>query len=199
VGALNAAVAIRFERVPLRRAVHRYTGSHRHSRWCFGYLGKGIFTFACRQRVIKIDGYDRSGYKVTLVTPMSIPGITNLEQAVPQGVDLEAIDFFKDRRFVGALLARQNGICFYSLRRLDERECALDHLVPQARGGDNSYRNIVCCTFEMNTRKGDVAAEDFLRSLYRSGFLSERDLEERLSTLASISSGVLQPAIHLPK
>jgi hypothetical protein len=149
--------------------------------------------------VIKIDGYDRSGYKVTLVTPMSIPGITNLEQAAPQGIDLEAIDFFKDRRFVGALLARQNGICFYSLRRLEERECALDHLVPQARGGDNSYRNIVCCTFEMNTRKGDVAAEDFLRSLYRSGFLSERDFEDRLSTLASISSGVLQPAIHLPK
>jgi HNH endonuclease len=149
--------------------------------------------------VIKIDGYDRSGYKVTLISPMSIPGIINLERDIPQGVDFESIDYFKDRRFVGALLARQNGICFYSLRQLEERECALDHLVPQARGGDNSYRNIVCCTFEMNTRKGDVAAEDFLRSLYRSGFLSERDLEERLETLASISSGVLKPAVRLSK
>ena len=149
--------------------------------------------------IIKIDGYGRSGYKVILVTPMSIPGITNLERAVPQSFDLEVIDFFRDRRFVGALLARQHGICFYSLRRLEENDCALDHLVPQARGGDNSYRNIVCCTFEMNTRKGDVAAEDFLRSLYRSGFLSERDLEDRLSVLASISSGVLQPVIHLIK
>jgi hypothetical protein len=149
--------------------------------------------------VIKIDGYDRSGYRVTLTAPMSIPGITNLKEVVPQGVDLEAIDFFKDRRFVGALLARQNGICFYSLRQLEVGECALDHLVPQARGGDNSYRNIVCCTFEMNTRKGDIAAEDFLRGLYRSGFLSESDLEDRLKTLASISSGVLQPAICPPK
>jgi hypothetical protein len=149
--------------------------------------------------VIKIDGYDRSGYKVMLPTPMSIPGVNSWEQVVPQAVDLEAIDFFRDRRFVGALLARQNGICFYSLRRLEESDCALDHLVPQARGGDNSHRNIVCCTFEMNTRKGDVAAEDFLRSLYRSGFLSERDLEDRLSLLASISSGVLRPVIQLSK
>jgi hypothetical protein len=71
--------------------------------------------------VIKIDGYDRSGYKIILVSPMSIPGITNSEQAVAQSVDLEAIDFFKDRRFVAALLARQNGVCFYSLRQLEER------------------------------------------------------------------------------
>jgi hypothetical protein len=146
--------------------------------------------------IIKIDGYDRTGYKVTLITPMSISGIMGQEQTVPPGVDIEAIDFFRDRRFVGALLARQSGFCFYSLRRLEESECALDHLVPQARGGDNSYRNIVCCTFEMNTRKGDTEAEDFLRGLYRSGFLSEKDLEDRLSMLASISSGVLQPALE---
>jgi HNH endonuclease len=151
------------------------------------------------KEVIKIDGYDRSGYKVTLTSPMQIPGITNSAQGVPQGVELETVDFFRDRRFVSALLARQNGICFYSLRQLDEHECALDHLIPQARGGDNSYRNIVCCTFEMNTRKGDKVAEEFLRSLYRSGFLSEKDLEDRLSTLASISSGALPPVIHQPK
>jgi HNH endonuclease len=95
------------------------------------------------KEVIKIDGYDRSGYKVTLTSPMQIPGITNSAQGVPQGVELETVDFFRDRRFVSALLARQNGICFYSLRQLDEHECALDHLIPQARGGDNSYRNIV--------------------------------------------------------
>lgn len=151
------------------------------------------------KEVIKIDGYDRSGYKVTLISPMSIPGMTNSSQAVPGSIDLETIDFFKDRRFVSALLARQNGICFYSLRQIDECEFALDHLIPQARGGDNSYRNIVCCTFEMNTRKGDVAAEDFLRSLYRSGFLTEKDLEDRLSMVALISSGALQPVIHPPK
>lgn len=81
------------------------------------------------------------------------------------------------------------------MRELDENACELDHLTPQAKGGDNSHRNIVCCTFEMNKRKGDTSAEDFLRTLYRLGFMSDSELQERLKLLAEIRSGKLKPLI----
>jgi hypothetical protein len=149
--------------------------------------------------VVEIDGYGRDGYRVTLLSPSSIEGVNQERSFEGDMVDIDAVDFFRDRRFVSALLERQGGVCFYSMRQLDEESCELDHLTPQGRGGDNSYRNIVCCTFEMNKRKGDMLAEDFFRSLFRSGFASEAEFEERLSLLNEVRSGNLKPAIRPEK
>lgn len=146
--------------------------------------------------VIEIDGYGRDGYRVMLLSPLSIEGITQKQLGKDAVTDIEEADFFRDRRFVKVLLERQGGTCFYSLRQLDVDSCELDHLTPQARGGDNSYRNIVCCTFEMNKRKGDLLAEDFFRTLYRSGFLAADELEQRLSVLSDIRSGTLKPSVR---
>jgi biotin operon repressor len=145
--------------------------------------------------LIEIESVDRSGYTLSLISPLSIPGITKSSKGDTIAVDLEAIDFFTDRRFVSALLERQSGKCFYSLKQLQVSSTELDHLVPQVDGLDNSYRNIVCCTFEMNKRKGSMRAEDFLRELYRSGILSEVELKERLRTVASIREGQLKPKL----
>jgi len=145
--------------------------------------------------VIEVDGYGRSGYTVSLVAPRSVAGVVEAREGKEDGTDIETIDFFTRRQFVGALLERQGSTCFYSLRRLDAESCELDHLVPQGRGGDNSYRNVVCCSFEMNKQKGDLAADEFLRRLFRRGLLSDTELEERLDLLRRIQSGELRPAL----
>jgi biotin operon repressor len=146
--------------------------------------------------VIQIDGFDRSGYQLTLVPPLSIPGVAVVPPTLKKDIDLDSLDFYEGRRFVSALLARQGGTCFYSLRQIDDNSCELDHLVPQANGLNNSFRNIVCSTFEMNKRKGSLPADDFLREQYRSGFLSLNELEGQLEMLTQIQSGTLKPDVY---
>jgi 5-methylcytosine-specific restriction endonuclease McrA len=63
-----------------------------------------------------------------------------------------------------------------------------DHATPVAAGGDNSFRNIVACCFDCNTRKKDRPAEVFLRELYRSGRLSSPELDARLAALDALRS-----------
>ena len=43
--------------------------------------------------------------------------------------------------------------------------------------------------------KQDVAAEDFLRSLYRAGVLSRAEMGERIATLGALRAGDLKPEI----
>jgi 5-methylcytosine-specific restriction endonuclease McrA len=53
----------------------------------------------------------------------------------------------------------------YCLRRIAGRMQCLDHVLPRARMELNSYRNLVSSCVECNSRKGEKAAKDFLRSL----------------------------------
>jgi biotin operon repressor len=138
--------------------------------------------------VVQIVGFDRNGYQLTLIPPLSILGVAYALPSLKVEIDIESLDFYEGRRFVSALIARQGGACFYSLRQLDERTCELDHLEPQANRLNNSYRNIVCSTFEMNKKKGSLSADEFLRKLYRSGFLSYDELESQLEMLTQIQT-----------
>jgi hypothetical protein len=146
------------------------------------------------KKIIQVSNFSRHGYSIIIQPPNAIPGIS-VSETLESAIEVEKVDFFKGRRFVRALLERQGGQCFYSLRTLDEQTCELDHLQPQANALDNSYRNIVCCSFEMNKRKGDTPADAFLRQLYRSGFLSAEELDERPSLFSRIKSGELKPKI----
>lgn len=92
-----------------------------------------------------------------------------------------------------ALHAREGGRCFYCLRRLITQRRCLDHVVPQARLGANSYRNLVSCCMHCNSCKRDTSASDFLRSLYREGELSRKDLTGRLAALRALAAGKLRP------
>ena len=51
------------------------------------------------------------------------------------------------------LSIRERGHCFYCLRRTDARVQCLDHVVPRARPGRNSYRNLVSSCLECNSLK----------------------------------------------
>jgi hypothetical protein len=63
------------------------------------------------------------------------------------------------------------------------------------RFGRNSYRNLVSCCLECNTRKSDRPAPDFLRTLYRLGRLTASDLDGRLRALKDLAAGKLRPVL----
>lgn len=112
---------------------------------------------------------------------------------LPPGATLEDTDFMKTYSLRRAIHARDGGRCFYCLRLTPGRMQCLDHVVPRARSGRNSYRNLVSCCMECNSAKRDTPAPDFLRSLYRDGRLTAIDFRDRLRALAALAAGKLRP------
>jgi 5-methylcytosine-specific restriction endonuclease McrA len=108
---------------------------------------------------------------------------------------LEKIDFLQSQALRRAIHEREGEVCFYCLRRLIQRKRCLDHVVPQAQLGRNSYRNLVSCCPDCNTKKGECAAEDFVRSLYRQRALSASELRGRLHALDALAAGKLKPPL----
>ena len=114
---------------------------------------------------------------------------------LPGRVNLDEVDFLRTRTLRQAIHAREGGVCFYCLRRTPSRAHCLDHVVPRAKSGQNSYRNVVSCCVECNWQKKDHAAEDFLRELYRQGGLSRKDLSGGLRKLQALAAGKLRPKV----
>ena len=139
-----------------------------------------------------IEDRSRNGHLLRVLLPTEIPGVVP-EARSEAHIDIEALDFFSNRRFLSALLAREDGRCFYCLKSIRAESCELDHVSCQANGKDNTYRNIVCSCHECNTTKQAQPAADFIRSLYRKGVLSQAELENRLSALDQLIAGNLLP------
>jgi hypothetical protein len=113
----------------------------------------------------------------------------------PPAATLEATDFLKTWALRKAIHDRERGACFYCLRRTPAHVHGLDHVVPRVRFGRNSYRNLVSCCLECNSRKGDRPARDFLRTLYRLGRLTPAELDGRLRALKDLAAGKLRPVL----
>ena len=111
----------------------------------------------------------------------------------PPAVMLETTDFLKTWALRKTIHDRERGACFYCLRRTPAHVHGLDHVVPRVRLGRNSYRNLVSCCLECNSRKGDRPARDFLRTLYRLGRLTAAELDRRLRALKDLDAGKLRP------
>jgi hypothetical protein len=111
----------------------------------------------------------------------------------PPAATLETRDFLKTWALRKAIHDRERGACFYCLRRTPAHVHGLDHVVPRVRFGRNSYRNLVSCCLECNSRKGDRPAPDFLRTLYRLGRLTPAELDGRLRALKDLAAGKLRP------
>lgn len=111
------------------------------------------------------------------------------------GVNLEDEDFLRSKALRHAIYAREGGRCFYCLRPLTPLQRCLDHVVPRAKSGQNSYRNLVASCRECNAQKGQCRAEDFLRSLFRDRQLSAAELASRLRALDALASGKLRPPL----
>lgn len=110
-------------------------------------------------------------------------------------VKIEEADFLHSMPLRKAIHARERGHCFYCLRRTTSTVRCLDHVVPQARSGHNSYRNLVSSCMECNSQKGEEPAEDFLRRLYRERRLNGSELASRLHALDALASGKLRPSL----
>lgn len=144
----------------------------------------------------------RAQHVVRLRLPMEVRAIRRAQAAAqrlakPHGVplDLEKLDFLRTRRLRRAIHARERGRCFYCLRRTDRRRSVLDHVIPHANLGSNSYRNLVSCCPDCNSQKADRPALDFLRSLYRERRLSNHELSGRLRALDELAAGKLKPPL----
>jgi len=111
------------------------------------------------------------------------------------GVNLEEEDFLRTNALRHGIHAREAGRCFYCLRLLTPQMKCLDHVVPRAHSGNNSYRNLVSCCQDCNSQKGPCRAQDFLRSLFRERQLTARELAARLRALDALASGKLPPPL----
>jgi 5-methylcytosine-specific restriction endonuclease McrA len=162
----------------------------------------GVSESAARERIrsmhqkgcIRIEDRNKNGHLIRIVLPEEIPGLVP-DGAQRPAVDIKSLDFFTGRKYVGALVARENGRCFYCLREIDANTCVLDHVAPRMQRLDNSYRNIVAACHECNAAKQAHEPAEFLRSRYRQGLLSQAELQERLGALEQLQAGGLVPDV----
>src|SRR5215467_12872766 len=147
----------------------------------------------------------RAGHVVDVLLPIEIRATTPDEPVPsclarrPRTASLEDADFLLTKTRRAAIHARDHGLCFYCLTELTPRTRCLDHVVPLARRGKNSYRNLVSCCTECNTQKGETAAEDFLRTLCRQRRITSAELADRLRKLDALAAGQLRPDLPAPQ
>src|SRR5882724_6699967 len=174
--------------------------------------GIGVSTGPVRESVrrlvvlgaLRLIRRSKAGHVIRVLLPDEIRGRRSGAIAVrspasqPQSPRLEDLDFLKTRAVRQSIHLRERGHCFYCLRRTDARVQCLDHVVPRARAGRNSYRNLVSSCLECNSLKGERPAADFLRWLYRQRCLTVSELNARLRALDALASGKLPPPVLHP-
>jgi 5-methylcytosine-specific restriction endonuclease McrA len=159
------------------------------------------------QGILRLVKRSQAGHTVEVRLPDEIrldlvPGLASRKHAPREGTNaayatLEEIDFLGNPAMRAAIHARERGFCFYCLRRVEaEEENTLDHVVPRVEGGGNSYRNLVSCCPDCNSYKGGKPADDFLRRLYREGWLTAVELRKRLRALQELAEGKLRPVLE---
>ncbi|HTU93104.1 MAG TPA: HNH endonuclease signature motif containing protein [Gemmataceae bacterium] len=168
-----------------------------------GEKGKPMAEGTCYEKLrplqykgcLEIVSVERMGSRIRLRLPNEIPGII-VEPPEEVIVSLEDMDFFTDEANRKLILAREEHKCFYCLRRLKKENHVIDHVVSRPEG-NNGYRNVVAACRDCNNRKGASDAEDFFRVLYREGFLSNDEFQQRLSHLQRLRAGELRPSLAL--
>lgn len=140
--------------------------------------------------VVVLDS-NRQGRRIRLNLPSEIPGVVVLPTVEPQP-DLETMDFFTVPENRMLILEREGHRCFYCLRHLTLDNYVIEHTVSRP-AGDNSYRNLVAACRECNNRKDSSPAEDWLRTLYREGFVDAATFQERQAHLERLRAGELKP------
>ena len=150
---------------------------------------------------LRLAERSKAGHLVDVRLPEEICSLQACKSAtsgaapVPGVDNLEDVDFLETRALREAIHGREGGRCFYCSRRLSPKTRCLDHVVPLAQMGGDSYRNLVSSCGECNSLKGERRAEDFARWLYREGRLTSVELSGRLRALKELASGKLRPEL----
>ena len=202
---LEGQLQLRFSMPWLARGIGISTGPVRESVRRLVVLG-----------VLRLIRRSKAGHVIEVLLPdeirglrpglPAVPGLPAMAGAIaargpasqPHSPNLEELDFLKTRALRQSIHLRERGHCFYCLCRTDARVQCLDHVVPRARAGRNSYRNLVSSCLECNSLKGERPAADFLRWLYRQRRLTASELNARLRTLDALASGKLTPPVLHP-
>ena len=141
----------------------------------------------------------RAGHAVEVRLPEEIGAAACFAAPRPSSPNLEEMDFLQPKPRRELIHARERGRCFYCLTQLTPRTRCLDHVIPLARRGKNSYRNLVSCCVDCNSQKGETDAQDFLRLLARQRRLTPAELAERLHKLDALAAGELRPDLAAPQ
>ena len=144
--------------------------------------------------VLRLVERSKMGHLVDVRLPDEIRALRKPSPR-PRAAALERTDSLRPKALRQAIHARERGLCFYCLRRLNPRVRCLDHVVPRVQWGSDSHLNLVSCCLECNSEKGEKAAEDFLRRLYRERRLSAVELSGRLRALDDLAGGKLRPLL----
>ncbi len=153
------------------------------------------------KEVLRLVERSNIGHVVEVRLPGEVPAARDgragiASRAKLQGeVNLDELDFMRTPALRQSIHSREHGVCFYCLRRTPRRAHCLDHVAPLARSGTNSYRNLVSCCLNCNSRKSELPAADFLRQLFREGRLSANDLSARLLAVQALAAGKLPPPV----
>lgn len=143
---------------------------------------------------LRIVERSNTGHVIEVLSPGEIAGCRGREPDAP-AFDLEKANFFATAELRQAIYARDENRCFYCRRRLRQHMRALDHVVPRAEHGQDSYRNLAACCVECNGEKRGQEAGELLRKLYREGRLSGAELAERLGAVKALAQGKLKPTL----
>ena len=138
------------------------------------------------------EGHDDAP-DVRVLLPSEMPGLMGKGKRPPEQ-DLDKMDFLNVAAHRRLILEREEGRCFYCLRRLTESSASIVQ-VSTRPPGDEGYRNVVAACRRCSTRKGDSSPEDLLRVLYREGAVNSDVLADRLEALKQLREGKLKPPV----
>jgi 5-methylcytosine-specific restriction endonuclease McrA len=63
------------------------------------------------------------------------------------------------------IMVRDRNTCQYCSKRIHHEDATLDHVMPQSRGGKNTWENLVACCRKCNRDKGNRTPEEWGRAL----------------------------------
>jgi hypothetical protein len=140
---------------------------------------------------VSILSSESGGTRLRLLLPNEIAGLVPVGRAA-EPIDPDAIDFFEVEANRLLILEREQSRCFYCLRKVDAKNYVIEHVLSRPQG-TNGFRNVVAACRQCNNRKGASPAADFVRLLYRDGFLDQAEFERRLAELDRLLRGDLKP------
>ena len=93
---------------------------------------------------------------------------------------------------LNTLLAQEVGHCFFCLRKLPQ-EASIPVSSARGKGTNPTGQNAALACQECSNQKQGTPDDNFLRQLYRKGFLSASELEERLQVLGNLQAAKGHP------
>lgn len=143
--------------------------------------------------LFEIISSERTGTRIKVNLPHEA-GFVPMPLDTYAPTEIEHLDFFNEPNLHASLLVREEHKCFYCRVALSDQNYVIEHVVSRPTG-DNTFKNLVAACRRCNNRKSDSEASAYLRILFREGFLSTEEFEERMGAVELLRLGKLRPTI----